>query len=156
MDTLHSFNKGIMFIRNEKINQNSFLKLEMNDEQYRKYINPLIYIFNYDNFKTIMDKLKEHQMDVSYFEDNKIKGDINLDSASNVMLSVPYEKGWIIRVNGKRVDYDVAYDTFILLNLDRGVNKIEMKFIPPGSIIGGIISILTFMLLFYKGRKLNA
>ena len=70
-----------------------------------------------------MDKLKEHQMDVSYFEDNKIKGEINLDSASNVMLSVPYEKGWIIRVNGKRVEYDVAYDTFILLNLDRGVQR---------------------------------
>ena len=84
-------------------------------------------------------------MDVSYFEDNKIKGDINLHSASNVMLSVPYEKGWVIKVNGKKVDYDVAYDTFILLNLAKGANHIEMTFIPPGSIVGGILSILTFI-----------
>ena len=66
------------------------------------------------------------------------------------------QKGWIIRVNGKRVDYDVAYDTFILLNLDKGANHIEMTFIPPGAIIGGVLSILTFILLLYIRRKQNA
>lgn len=153
--TLNSFNNGILFIPNENINQDSILRIEMRDKKYLNYVNPLVYTFNFENFKIIMNELQKHQMEVSYFNNNKIEGNISLNEDSKVMVSVPNEKGWVIKVNGKKVDYDIAYDTFVLLNLEKGENHIEMSFIPPGCIVGTIVSILTLIILFYKREKLR-
>ena len=58
------------------------------------------------------------------------------------MLSIINEAGWNIKVNGKKVDVGTAYDTFIMLDLEAGNNKIEMYFVPPGLVVGSILSIL--------------
>ena len=153
VDALNSFHKGMARVKNANYGK-SILKIEMEDEKYRQYVNPLVYTFNYDNYQQIMNQLQMNQMNVSYFEKNKIIGDIKLDEPSKVMISVPYEKGWNIKVNGKKVDYDKAYNAFVSLNLDKGDNHIKMTFIPPGFIIGTILSITGVVgLVFIRGRR---
>ena len=152
VDALNSFHKGMTRIKNENYGK-SILKIEMEDEKYRQYVNPLIYTFNYDNYQQIMNQLQKNQMNVSHFEKNKIIGDINLNEPSKIMISVPYEKGWNIKVNGKKIDYDKAYNTFVSMNLDKGDNHIEMIFIPPGFIIGTILSIFGIISLIFIRRK---
>lgn len=155
IDSLQSFHKGILFVQNSSINTTSTLKIEMQDEKYRQYVNPLVYTFNYENYCLIMEKLQSKQMEISYFEKNKIIGDIYLDEASTLMITVPYEKGWNIKVNGKKVDYSSAYDMFLTINLDEGNYHIEMEFIPPKFIEGIILSIFGFIVLIIVGGKLK-
>lgn len=152
IDALNSFHKGMTLVKNANYDK-TILKIEMEDEKYRQYVNPLVYTFNYDNYKQIIKQLKTNQMSVNYFEKNKIIGDINLNEPSKIMISVPYEKGWNIKVNGKKVNYSKAYDTFVSLELDKGDNHIEMTFIPPGFIMGTILSITSLVGLVFVWRK---
>jgi hypothetical protein len=149
----NSFNKGIILLKNPS-NNKSTLKLKNISDLYKSYINPVIYTFNYDNYEKIIKQIQNKQMNIEYFEKNKIIGEINLDVSSQVMISVPYEKGWKIKVNEKQIDYNKAYDTFISLDLNKGYNRIEMVFIPPGLITGTIVSSSSiFLVIFINVKK---
>lgn len=61
------------------------------------------------------------------------------------MLTIPYDKGWRIECNGKTVTAD-ADRTFTVLTMNKGENKITMKYISPGFREGAIISLLAILL----------
>ena len=63
---------------------------------------------------------------------------------SLLMITVPYEKGWNIYVDGKKADYEEVYDTFIGINLDKGDHEIKMVFYSPGFSIGCAITFISF------------
>ena len=93
-------------------------------------------------------------MNVELFEKNKLKGKIYLDKKESIMLSIPYENGWIVKVNDKVINYNKVYDAFIGIDLEAGENNISMIFIPPGFIIGSILSIIGIILtIFYTKEK---
>lgn len=46
------------------------------------------------------------------------------------MLSIPYEEGFSIRVNGEKVEYSKAVSDFISFELSDGENEIEISFAP--------------------------
>ena len=67
-------------------------------------------------------------------------------------------KGWYIYVDGKKVDYEEVYDTFIGIHLNKGSHEIKMVFYSPGIVIGSImtlagISILCVMI--HKDKRNN-
>lgn len=127
-----------------------------NDEYYNfNYIcenkkdckfSPYIYYFDDDVYKKGIDILKQNQLDITMLKDNKLQGNIEIDKNSILMLTIPYEKGWNIYVDGKKVKYFSVYDSFIGINLKKGNHTIKMNFIPPGFISGIIMSFIGFLI----------
>ena len=62
------------------------------------------------------------------------------------MFTIPYEKGWIVKVNGSRVNYSDYAGAFITFNVPAGENDITMYFRTPGLTTGFIISILSILI----------
>jgi uncharacterized membrane protein YfhO len=61
-----------------------------------------------------------------------------------VFLSVAYDKGMHLKINGKSAELYEVYDGFTAFYLEEGVNEIELTFRPQGFALGLAISLIGF------------
>ena len=147
--SLDSFNIGMYKFKNEYFNQDIIFSL---DDDYRiNYFN--LYYFDEDVFKEGIKKLKNHQLENVILNKNMLTGEIDLDEDSLLFLSVPYDKGWNVYIDGKKTDYKSIADTFMGIEVPKGKHKITMKFYPRGILLGIIISLLSIIGIGILQRK---
>lgn len=65
-------------------------------------------------------------------------------------LSIPYNEGWKIIVNGNVANYFKVHGGFIRIPLNEVISNIEMYFIPMGFKLGMILSTFSMIILFSK------
>lgn len=144
--------------KNNYYKKNIIVKILNRSEKYNYKIYDIdLYYFDKEQYKEAISNLKKYQLENTIIKGNKISGEITLDRDGLMFMSIPYDKGWKIYVNGKKVTYKKLANTFIGINLKKGKNKIEMKFYPIGLFIGCIITLLSFILIifFSKNENLN-
>lgn len=105
-------------------------------------------ICNSDDQSEIMsfmrDEVNNELVNINHYG-NYLTGNCNTDDTSFLVLSLPYDAGWSVRVNGTQVKtYDVN-GGFIGFGVSQGENQIEMYFTPVGFKQGAILSILGFL-----------
>ena len=113
------------------------------------------YQINYDKYIETINELKKNEFNITkYNKDNHIEGNIDVNNDKNVLLlTIPYDKGWNIYVDDNKVNYDICFDSFICLDLDKGKHNIKMNYVPSGFIVGLIISSLAFIVTIIYIRK---
>lgn len=92
------------------------------------------------------ETLKQSAVQVEWTE-NSIQGIIALEEASSIFTSIPYDQGWTLYVDNQKQDYFMADNGFIGFELDSGKHKVRFNFYPRGLNLGGIITLLSFMVL---------
>ena len=97
------------------------------------------------------NSISHDKFKIEHFKNSEIKGFINSKVKSVLFFSIPYDKGWEIKVNGKEVDYYKVNIGFIGLTINKGFSKIELRYTPPLMKLGAYISLSTFLgiLIFY-------
>lgn len=118
------------------------------------------YRMDLDVLKEALDKLsKQHMQEVKY-DSNHISGYINMEEAGKVFLSVPYEEGWTITVDGKEVEPELCGGCFMTIPLEPGEHEIALEYDPKGRKEGIIISLCALLmittLLILSKRKSNS
>lgn len=92
------------------------------------------------------------------YGNNHISGDIKTNDESFMVLSLPYDEGWNITINGKQVEYYECNGGMIGFNVENGDSHIEMEFIPKGFNIGLImtcVGIISFVVLILIDKKVK-
>lgn len=134
----------------------------------------LFYKFNEDLFHEDLAKLSDNEWNITEYSDRKITGTVTAQEGELLMTSIPYEPGWSIKVDGKKVEdliqttetEDAALPTisntdgdegmvvvvnaFIGLKLSPGEHTITMSYTPPGWWLGvlllfGGVAVLVFV-----------
>lgn len=107
-----------------------------------------IYEVDINNYKSIYyDKF--NITDTS----NDITGNINVTNDGYFSMSIPYDKGFEINVDGNIVDYELVNTSFIGFKIDKGYHDITIKYKPPYAKIGSIISlfgVIIFILFMWR------
>lgn len=69
---------------------------------------------------------------------------ITTPNCTGVFVSIPYEKGWTITVDGIRTQASMAYGSLMYIPIDSNANThyVDMQFTPEGFNVGLIISII--------------
>ena len=113
------------------------------------------YQIDYDKYIETINELKKNEFNITkYNKDNHIEGNIDVNNDKNVLLlTIPYDKGWNIYVDDNKVNYDICFDSFICLDLDKGKHNIKMNYVPSWFIVGLIISSLAFIVTIIYIRK---
>ena len=73
---------------------------------------------------------------------NTLTGTYTAKGGESVFLSVPYDDGFTLTINGEEEELYEVYDGFIGFYLKEGVNEIEISFRPQGLTIGSILTLL--------------
>jgi len=103
---------------------------------------------NQNTWEKAYEKLSDNQMSVTEWGDNYIKGTVDVKEDGILMTSIPYEKGWTLKIDGyKRTISELAGDSFVMIPLDEGQHEIYLKFTPPGFAAGLIVSAVCIVIL---------
>ena len=119
-----------------------------------------IYAYSFDEakFTDLIDSLNENGFELDTFEDTYLKGTITANDDGYVFTSIPYDKGWSVLVDGKKVDIETLEDAFIMVPVTKGTHTIEFSYTPGGLYLGIIISILSciaFVTILICKKKLS-
>lgn len=131
-----------------------------NDDNEAYWKDQLFYTFDYDSFAQTCADMQKNVLEVTSFKDTYLEGTVNAENDGSVLFTtIPYENGWTITVNGKKVTAEKSLDSLITIPLEQGENKITMKFSPDywkvSLIITGFgVALLVLIFLFeYKRGK---
>lgn len=105
------------------------------------------YSFDESKFKTVYEKLNTNPLKISHFDDTNIKGVVNADRDGLLFTSIPYDKGWNIKVDSIEVEPLDFKNALIMVDIPQGEHTIEFNYIPEGFELGKIISISSVILL---------
>ncbi len=113
---------------------------------------PVFYALNLEVFEQIIDELKTSEFVPAVFEDGRIEGEYTAKYDGNLLLSVPYDEGWNITVNGTAAELTPAADKGLSsLNVQKGANRIVMTYKTPGALAGLAVSLATTVALVAAG-----
>ena len=122
----------------------------------------MFYYFDEEVFENCFDELAKIQMtvDAEYKEDH-IKGTIKtLTDAQTVMTTIPYDEGWIVKVDGKEVEISKSFDAFISFEIgDAGEHTVEFIYRSDAFVYGlacSVLSLAIFIALIIFEKKIEA
>lgn len=95
-----------------------------------------VYSLNKEAFENAYNKLADEQLEITEFEDTDIKGRINALEDGVMMLTIPYEKGWSVYIDGEEAETYALMDAMTGVKVSAGEHDIRIRYIPEGFIPG--------------------
>ena len=117
-----------------------------------------IYYFDTENFTNAINKLRKGGLYDITHTNTSLKGNVNAEKDGKMFISIPYDKGFTVKIDGRKTNYSSFKDTFIIFDVEKGQHEIEISFTPQGFTFGlilSIISILTMIIWFNRKRLSN-
>lgn len=150
VESLDSENVGTVALDNKYAN--STIKMRLDNSAMKGQDKAHLYYFDEAVFNKVYNKLKSNQLKNVQINKNIVTGEITANSDSKLMLSIPYDKGWNIYDNGKKVKYESIGD-FITVKLNKGNHKIKLVYYSEGLGKGIIISFVSIVILIIYSVK---
>ena len=72
-------------------------------------------------------------------------GTIVCEEPERMIITIPYDEGWKVLVDGKQQEPEKALGAFLGLDLEAGIHRIEIRYTPQGFWCGFDITILSFL-----------
>lgn len=72
-----------------------------------------------------------------------LSGRISLDESRRLVLSVPYEDGWTVWINGEETEGELFGGCLMAFDLEPGEYEIRMKYRPAGAAAGIVVTVLS-------------
>lgn len=154
-DSVLGINEFKNLTKNQK-EEFSLKTLIVDNEDLNQFKN-YVYDHKQTKFNEDLENRKENYLNLSKFSDNNFSGNINLPKNQFLFLSMPFDKGWEAKDNGKPVILKKAFGGLTFLFLEKGNHKIEFKFSPSykksGISISLISAFLLIILIFFHKRN---
>lgn len=149
---------GIVTLGKFKKDQEIDLKL-INKDYKEKSLSPIIAVENEKSVRKIVKAAQKSDVKISKVSGNSINIETTKNFNSNyLMLTIPYDKGWKVTVNGKKKTPKLLISTFMGVKVNKGVNKITLHYEVPGikiSILLFILGILISCCMLTKGKFIH-
>ncbi|MBO4422843.1 MAG: YfhO family protein, partial [Clostridia bacterium] len=115
-----------------------------------------VYYFNEQAFEDVYKELTASLPTITSFSDTHIKATVNMAEGDTVMYtSIPFDKGWTVKVDGKRVKLnadvktgeegysanDKVFGALLAFDVPEGEHTIEMSYVPQGFRIGACLAV---------------
>lgn len=126
------------------------------------YIDLYAYGLDEAEFQRGYERLKADSMQVETFTDTKISGTVNFSENGILYTSIPYDEGWTVTVDGKKVeakDLLAVGEALLAVRVGSGSHAVEFSYTPKGMFLGIGISVfalaVALLLLFWNYSKLK-
>ncbi len=93
--------------------------------------------------KRICEVLGAQPMEIQEFSDTCLTGTIDVKEEGVLLLSIPYDRGWTVTVDGEKVETFAWKDAFLALELTEGSHTLEFSYCPVGFKEGMIVSVVS-------------
>ncbi len=120
------------------------------------------FYFNQDVFEDAINELSQTQfiVDENYSEDNLTGKITTTQDEQTVLLTIPYDSGWIVTVDGKEVNTRETANALITFNIaGAGEHDISVKYRPLAFTLGLTVTLLStaiFIVLLFFDKRLKS
>lgn len=111
----------------------------------------LFYTFNQEVFEQAIESLRQRTWNITEHTDTYLKGTVTASDEQMLFTTIPYEEGWQIEVDGKKVEPKKVLGSMIAVPLSAGTHTVTMKFWPQyltQAIIFTICGLLALLMVF--------
>lgn len=129
-----------------------------NEEDETPRVDADVYAMDREVLGQVLELLSAQHMEHVVWESDFLSGDITMAQAGRLILSVPYEAGWKVLVNGEEVEGALFGGCLMAFDLEPGEYRFEMKYVPEGSYAGAAVSavsIVAFAMIQTIRRRRN-
>lgn len=105
-------------------------------------VNPI----TFEKYQEYVDNLKKDRLSVTKFSENHITGKVTTSEPKILFLSMPFDEGWMVKINGEVGALHRLNCGLTGLITKKGDNEIELKFTPRYKKEGAIVSIISLLI----------
>lgn len=123
----------------------------------------MLYKLDEDLFEEGMRLLRDETLEITTYESTRIEGSVEADEDGVLYMSIPYDEGWTLYVDGEKTEITPLENAMICVRLTEGKHDIALKYSPVGFVTGVIISVTAVAVLLgailiailIKRKKIN-
>lgn len=134
-------------------------KVTLRNEDNEQDLVAVAYRFLPEGLESVYNILNRNSLKLTKWTDTRIQGTVEAERAGLLFLSIPYDKGWTIKVDGKTVEPYKIFDTFLSVHMTAGSHEVSLEYMPQGLkagvmiTAGSILILLALAGLSYKNRS---
>jgi uncharacterized membrane protein YfhO len=107
------------------------------------------YSMDLEAFEEGISEIRKNQLEIESFSDTSIRGTVNSDYDGMMVMSIPYDKGWNVTVDGKKVETTSVDESLLSFEVPEGIHAIRLTFFTDKLAEGiGITAISASIMIF--------
>lgn len=122
-------------------------KITLRNDDNEQDLVAVAYRFLPEGLESVSGILNRNSMELTKWTDTEIQGTVEADRAGLLFFSIPYDKGWTIKVDGKAVEPYKVFDTFLSVHMTAGKHNVSLEYMPQGLKTGGMITAGSILIL---------
>ncbi len=135
------------------------LRLTVNNDQNATIIKePFFYYFDEAKFRQDIAGLRDGQLSITKASDTRIQGTVTAQAGELLFTSIPYEEGWTVKVDGRKVEPVKLLNAMMGVKLTPGEHTVTFTYTAPGFVPGMVLVVLgigAIVVLYRYDRKNN-
>lgn len=154
-ETYNDLKKGsVLYLGNLEVGESITLQNADEDDD-TPGISVDVYRLDEGVLQQAVARLSNQSMTDVVYDSTHLSGSLSLKEAGRLILSVPYEKGWKITINGEEREPEQFGGALIAFDLEPGDYTIEMHYVPQGKYVGILISMVSIavFLALWEGKR---
>jgi uncharacterized membrane protein YfhO len=101
-----------------------------------------------ESYNEAISYLHKNGFNITEFDTDLIKGTVKAEKDGVMLFSIPYDEGWIVKVDGEEIDYYKTLDALITFDIEsQGNHEIEFIYRSKAFVLGMACTV-SFVLLF--------
>lgn len=154
-EKISSTKKEIITFQTAILDDTTFFRLYSNLEQYNLKDTIIADNFTFNILGKLVDTLSAEHLQLEQFSQNYIKGKIKVNTNKLLYLSIPYDAGWHIQLNGQNIQAFRINGGMTGIFLPKGEYTLTLEFHLPYASKGLIMSFagLLVLILGFTFRK---
>jgi uncharacterized membrane protein YfhO len=115
------------------------------------------YSMDLEAFEKGISEIRENQLEIDSFSDTSIHGTVDSAYGGMMVMSIPYDKGWSVTVDGKKVETTAIDESLLSFEVPEGNHSIHLRFFTDKLAEGiGISAVSSSILVFLALRRKKA
>ena len=121
---------------NAQEGENSTVEVGIKSETKTGNYRLMVYALSKSAFENAYAALADEQLEISSFSDTEICGTLDAKQDGVLFLSIPYEKGWSVYIDGQKAETVKLMQSMLGAKVSQGHHYIRISYIPEGLVTG--------------------
>ncbi len=113
--------------------------------------------FQQDQFNSLVNEMTSQALKLTKHSDGHLEGKIDMIEEGYLFLSIPYDRGWKVKVDGKNLETTSIGNAFLSVIIPEGEHEVVLDYTPEGFktglVVSGISVIAFLFICIYVSRR---
>lgn len=104
------------------------------------------YVLDEEKFAKAIEKIRSNPSEVIKKDEANLTVNLTAPKAGYVYTSIPYQKGWTVKIDGKKVEPICVADSLMAIPISEGEHTVTLKFVTDGFVLGLALTIFGILI----------